>query len=319
MHLIRWSRPLHRRTDKVMRAFRLLLNLLSASGRPRPETPGKMVRRDALKVLLSLAAGGAVLPFYARWVEPNWIQVQSLRIRIPGLDPAFHGMTVVHTSDLHLDGVWGTPERLASWVERIQALRPDAVVVTGDWVTTTAGLKVLERAAPVLARLRAPMGVFGVLGNHDHWADPHAVRQALRAAGVRELKNETHVWEIGRARLALVGLDDPWSRPPRWEEVARLAPNGMPAIILVHEPDFADQVARLGRFSLQLSGHSHGGQVKIPGVGAPFLPLHGQKYPEGLYRIGRMTLYTNRGLGMVPPRIRLFARPEITHITLAAW
>ncbi len=273
-------------------------------------------RRDVLKVLLGMALGSAVVPVYARWGEPGWVEIRRVRIRIPGLDPAFRGMRIAHLSDLHLDGVWGTLDRLRSWIARTRALQPDAVVVTGDWVTGHRDLDLLEAAVPVLAGLRARMGVFGVLGNHDHWSDPRRVRDLVRAAGIRELKDDVHVWELGRARLALAGIDDPWSRPPKWDQVARLAPRGMPSIILVHEPDFADQVARLGVFALQLSGHSHGGQVKIPGLGPLALPLHGMKYPEGLYRIGNMTLYTNRGLGMVPPRIRFLCRPEITLITL---
>jgi len=157
-----------------------------------------------------------------------------------------------------------------------------------------------------------------VLGNHDHWAAAWQVRRSLERAGIRELRNQGHLWQRARARLALVGVDDAWERQADWAAAREAVPPGVPAILLLHEPDFADQVAEMGVFSLQLSGHSHGGQVKLPGLGPLILPPYGAKYPEGRYQVGSLTLYTNRGLGMIMPQVRLFCPPEITVIELVA-
>ncbi len=285
-------------------------------GFPEGASYVRLGRREALRLMLSAVASVATLPFYARWIEPGWVEVVHVRIPLPGLPRNFHGFRLVHLSDLHFDGVWGARRRLPRWLDLVEGLRPHAIVITGDWVTGLEGLPEMEAALPWLRRLRAPEGVFTVLGNHDYWADASGVRRLLALAGIRELRNQVHVWERGRSRLALAGVDDAWSGNPDWQAVREAVPPGVPAILLVHEPDFADHVATLEVFGLQLSGHSHGGQVKLPGWGPPFLPRFGQKYPEGLYHIGGLILYTNRGLGVVPPRIRLLCRPEMTLVEL---
>ncbi len=288
------------------------------SKRRDPKTPAsRFSRRDALRLFLGAAAAVGTTPLYARWIEPGWVDVRQIRISLPNLPEAFHGFRIVQLSDLHFDGVWGASRFLPRWLQWVERLRPHAVVITGDWITSWEGIAEMEDALPWLQRLQAPEGVFSVLGNHDHWVAASEVRRLLARAGIRELRNQVHVWKRGRARLALAGVDDAWSGEPDWDAVRDAVPPGVPAIFLVHEPDFADYVADLKVFALQLSGHSHGGQVKLPGWGPPLLPRFGQKYPEGLYRVGGMTLYTNRGLGVVPPRIRLFCRPEITLVELA--
>ncbi len=278
----------------------------------------RISRRDFLRLVIAGLTAGLSLPVYSHWVEPAWIEITHLRIPLPGLDAAFHGFRLVHVSDLHMDETWGTSRRLAHWVQRILSLRPDAVVITGDWVSGMTGVVSLQESVAELSRLRAPEGVFTVLGNHDHWAAAWQVRRSLERAGIRELRNQGHLWQRGRARLALVGVDDAWERQADWAAAREAVPPGVPAILLLHEPDFADQVAEMGVFSLQLSGHSHGGQVKLPGLGPLILPPYGAKYPEGRYQVGSLTLYTNRGLGMIMPQVRLFCPPEITVIELVA-
>ena len=126
--------------------------------------------------------------------------------------------------------------------------------------------------------------------------------------------------ERGGALLHVAGLDDVWEDKHRLDRVLDILPGEGGSILLAHEPDIADEVAATGRFDLQISGHSHGGQVVIPLVGPPRLPPYGQKYPLGHYRIGPegMHLYTTRGIGMIRPYVRFNCRPEITVYTLAA-
>ena len=116
--------------------------------------------------------------------------------------------------------------------------------------------------------------------------------------------------------LAIAGVDDVWAGQDNLEQVVASLPREGSRILLVHEPDFADQSAATKAFDLELSGHAHGGQIKLPFIGAPKLPPYGQKYPFGLYDVEEMKHYTGRGVGMVSPRVRFNARPEVTLITL---
>lgn len=279
-------------------------------------------RRAMLKHAVHLALGTAVLGVgglaYARSVEPEWIEVTRLRLRLPRLAPAFRGYRLVQISDIHMDG-WMTPERLAGVVRLGNAQQPDLVTLTGDYVTHGYRRRRRERHVDLARRLgglRARDGVVGVLGNHDHWSSADFARQSLREAGVVELSNRVHRIRRGDAILHMAGVDDYWTGHARLDMVLRQLPADGAAILLAHEPDFADESAPTGRFDLQISGHSHGGQVRLPLLGAPVLPPYGQKYPMGLYRVGSMLQYTNRGVGMLSPRVRLNCRPEITVYTL---
>jgi predicted MPP superfamily phosphohydrolase len=130
------------------------------------------------------------------------------------------------------------------------------------------------------------------------------------------LSNEVYTLSQDGEELHIAGVDDIWEKQDRLDLVLEKLPDAGAAILLAHEPDFADQSADTGRFDLQLSGHSHGGQVVIPFVGAPLLPYLGMKYPSGLYRVGTMWQYTNRGVGMARLKVRFNCRPEITVFTL---
>jgi predicted MPP superfamily phosphohydrolase len=167
-----------------------------------------------------------------------------------------------------------------------------------------------------LASLNAKYGIFAVLGNHDLWTDAVVVRAGLEREGVPVLVNQGVTLSVGRDNIYLAGLDDAWSGQPDLSAALDGSATDIPVILLAHEPDVADISALDGRVSLQLSGHSHGGQVRLPGVGAPILPYLGQKYEQGVYRVNNMWVYTNRGLGVIPPPVRLNCPPEITEITL---
>jgi predicted MPP superfamily phosphohydrolase len=278
---------------------------------------GRATRR---RTLLGAALGGAFLGGlgYAREVEPAAVEVVPVSLVLPRLDARFDGYRIAHVSDLHADG-WMTPGRVLELVHLVNAEEPDLVAFTGD-LATYSWLRSLIRHVPGLAaplrRLRAPDGALAVLGNHDHESNPQVVRRTLAAAGMYELCNTVLTLRRRGAMLHLCGVDSALKGVPRLDPVLKSLPEESAAVLLAHEPDFADESAATGRFDLQLSGHSHGGQVRLPVLGPqPYLPKLGRRYVDGLYRVGGMFLYTNRGLGN-HPRFRFNCRPEITIVTL---
>ena len=165
----------------------------------------------------------------------------------------------------------------------------------------------------MLAQVRARAGIVGCLGNHDLGTDPAYVSAVLESHGISVLRNRSIPLEREGARLWLAGLDDVLEGKPDLTLALKGVPAAEPVVLLAHEPDFADYVAHA---DLQLSGHSHGGQIRIPLLGAPYLPAMGRKYPRGLRQIGPLSLYTNVGLGTIVVPMRLDCPPEVTLITL---
>ena len=259
-----------------------------------------------------LCAAGAV---YAREVEPRWIEVKTVELLLPRLAPEFDGYRIVQFGDLHLDD-WPDPARLARVIKTVNRQRPDLVAITGDFASYSARRLDEELLVGALRRLSARDGVISILGNHDYLTDVNLVRRCVREGGVKELLNDAHTLRRGEARLHVAGIDDVMEGRSRLDLVLGRLPEEGAAILLAHEPDFADVASATGRFDLQLSGHSHGGQVRVPLLTRIVLPPFSQRYPRGLHRVGGMALYTNRGLGTVHARLRFLCRPEITVFTL---
>ena len=188
------------------------------------------------------------------------------------------------------------------------------MVITGDFVDEAADQPIDELIAG-LQTLQPP--TLAVLGNHDHRSGAAQVRQALTASGVQVLRNRVHILQRGAAQLNFAGLgDQAWGDDDLDALLDQLPPQGC-AILLAHEPDIADIATASERFALQLSGHTHGGQVRLPLLKrAHVLPGWGQHYPGGLARVGGLTVYTNRGLGMIRPWLRFNCRPELTLLEL---
>ncbi|HEY3378218.1 MAG TPA: metallophosphoesterase [Armatimonadota bacterium] len=268
-----------------------------------------------LGVLLLLLAGilDAVV------IEPRWVEVHRFEVLLPRLPRAFDGLTVVQLTDIHYKR--GLERRYyRRVVEMTNRLHPDLIVLTGDYVTVY--WDDVRQCAQLLSGLHAPLGVYAILGNHDYAPGKLPVLQALRAAGITVLVNQSTPMQRGNARLWLVGLDDtmtPLARPDL-HAALRDVPADDAKILLVHEPDYADVAAHYP-IDLQLSGHSHGGMVWLPWLGAPHLPWGAHQYPRGLNHIGALTEYTSRGVGGLPlivVPLRFNDRPEITVITLRA-
>ncbi len=272
-------------------------------------------------ILGTLAMVGAGTWAYSFFVEPRWFRVIRHELTLPRLDPAFDGYRVLHLSDLHVDNVTLSRERLHDLATRLNPLEPDLVVITGD-IVTHLGRRFGRQAAEGLVSFEAADGKIAVLGNHDHWTAPDHVTAMLEKNEVRVLRNAVHTLRRGDALLHIAGVDDAYERADDLPAVLAQLPDAGAAVLLVHEPDFANVSAATGRFDLQLSGHSHGGQVCWPGGRPIWLPNMGQQYPAGLYALetgsGRMWLFTSRGTGSLTPNVRFNCRPEVTIVTLRA-
>jgi len=280
---------------------------------------GKLTRRDFLKLLKVgatdlglLAAGGAGWSYL---VEPNWVKTETVNLNLPRLTPEFLGIRIAQVSDIHMGG-WMNAERLQRIVDIVIDQKPDLLLLTGDFLIghlfDATSEQHLQDLIKILSPLAKSIPSFGILGNHDYWTNPGAVREMLKSTGIMDLTNSVITLSRGSEKLHLCGVDDIWEGDVRLEDVLARLPDNDSAILLAHEPDFADISAGTGRFDLQVSGHSHGGQVVFPFYGPPILPYLGQKYPSGLYQVGNMLQYTSRGVGMIDPPVRFNCPPEIT-------
>jgi uncharacterized protein len=205
----------------------------------------------------------------------------------------------------------------------VNGLQPDLVVVTGDFVTSRGrprravalqAAKVIEPCALLLAQIRARSGILAALGNHDVDTDAAHIVEVLQSHDIQVLRNRSVPLEREGKRLWLCGVDDILHGKPKLDLALKGIPPEEPVVLLAHEPDWADYVAN-HPVDLQLSGHSHGGQIRIPFMGAPYLPLLARKYPWDC-DCGRLALYTNVGIGTIEVPMRLDCPPEVTLITL---
>ncbi len=267
--------------------------------------------------LIQVSLIGCILLFlgsiYAHKIEPLWFEVTQIEINLPHLDRAFAGYRIVQISDLHV-GDRLDRAHLDTIMETVNAQKPDLVVITGDHVSRLPRQHV--ELLDTFAKLHPRDRTIAILGNHDVYNDPQPIRQALQQAHVTLLENSVYTLNRDHAMLHIAGVGDVYAQQDQLDRVlAQLPPTGA-AIMLAHEPDFADEVAATGRFGLQLSGHSHGGQIQLPFYQG-YLPEYSRKYPIGRYQVGEMIQYTNRGLGTVKIYMRFNCRPEISVFTLS--
>jgi len=276
------------------------------------------MRRNLLELLgvvpdsILLTIGGIDWGFIG---GPNGFRVETVKLRLKRLARVFSGLRLAQISDIHM-GSWMDLNRFQRVAELIIAQKPDLLLLTGDFLVgrgfTDASKQAINDLRTVLSPLAASIPSFAVLGNHDYWTNPAAIREMLAFAGITDLTNTVFTFTREGENLHLCGVDDVRAGDVRLHDViAQLNDNGA-ALLLAHEPDFADTSAATGKFDLQISGHTHGGQVVIPFLGAPILPALGKKYPSGLYEVGDMFQYTNRGVGTDRLAIRINCPAEIT-------
>ena len=261
---------------------------------------------------VGLGAAGWV---YGRYVEPNWIEVVRHELPIADLPAALDGFRIVQMTDFHL---W--PHTKVSHVRRavkmVQRLKPDMVALTGDYVCFDSSA--IYALAPELAKIESRYGIFAVLGNHDvdrRFPETRGIiEDGLEKSGIPLLVNERVELDNG---LVIAGLDEMFDGQPNLTQTLDGVSAESPVILLMHQPDYADHACRDPRVKVQLSGHTHGGQIRPPLIQPLYLPYYGRKYVIGLHKVGEMWLKINRGIGLAyfgPARFR--CRPEITELVL---
>lgn len=253
-------------------------------------------------------------------IEPNRPRLVRKEIALRRWPSRLDGFTIALLSDFHYDP-YCSVHPIHSAVEIVNGLHPDLIALTGDFISVpqfgppAKGAEDAEPCAAVLRKMQAPQGVWSVLGNHDADSDSDRVTGALKAVGISTLSNKSSAIEKGGARFWLAGVDDVLQGLPDLPSALRGIPTQEAVVMMVHEPDYADQVAEYP-VDLQLSGHTHGGQVRVPFMRPLILPPLAKKYVWGLFKIRELTLYTNAGIGTVNLPVRWNCPPEITLITL---
>lgn len=269
---------------------------------------------------IAAGAGPAALGVDSVLIAPNRPKVVRLDIHLRRWPERLSGFTIALLSDFHYDPYFSI-HPIQSSIGIVNALQPQLIVLTGDFVSVpffgdpAKAAADADPCAAILKNLKAPHGTWAVMGNHDAFTDPDRVTGALQEQGIPVLSNKSTTIEVDGARFWLGGVEDVLGKTADLDATLRNVPQNEPTVLMVHEPDYADRVAR-HPVDLQVSGHSHGGQVRLPFLPPFYLPDLAKKYVWGLYKIGGLTLYTNPGLGTVGVPARLNCPPEITLLTI---
>lgn len=281
------------------------------------KSPSQLTRRDVLKLTAASAAtvGLGVLG-YGCAVRQS-VEVSRVEVKLANLPPAFDGLTIAQLTDIH-HGIFTGAEYVARCVQIVNDLKPDLIALTGDF--TYGGKGYVAPCAEVLSGLRARIGTYAVLGNHDYYVGASSVAVALKQAGCAVMIDKLDRLELRGDKLWLVGVDDFYYGTTNLNQLLREVPREAARVVLSHNPDFVEEfVAKSERADLMISGHTHGGQVRFPLAGAPHITsAYGQRYAVGLNRNGAMQVYTSRGLGTILLPTRVDCPPEIVLFTLKA-
>lgn len=239
------------------------------------------------------------------------MEITEHTVAVPHLPPALQGLRVAHLTDFHRSRQTAD-QQLRQGVAAANAAKPDLILLTGDYVSSDP--RDIAPCAHILSALQAPLGVFAILGNHDYYTDGKAVKRALTDLGFHLLLNQSQRLPNG---LRIVGLDDDrYHHTDVHKAFQEVAPNE-PTLVMAHNPALIEQM--MEKECIVFSGHTHGGQVRVPVLTKREIRRIGAKhYAQGWYTVGKARLYVNRGLGQVGIPLRLFCRPELALFTLTS-
>ena len=271
-------------------------------------------RRNALRLM---TGGIAACLAEGLWIEPSNLSVTYQDIRCRKLPPGLDGLRLALLADFHFRPDHDA-ELVAATIAEIKRQKPDIILLGGDFVDSRP--EVLTPLLQQLENLSAPHGVFAVLGNHDGWnASRDTFRRAFEKTGIGFLINDNTRLNIRGESIAIAGTDFVWRGQPDPGRTLKGIPANTPVIAMVHEPDYFDVMACQRDILLQVSGHTHGGQCRLPFLGwTPYTVEHGKKYTYGAFSSGDSQLFVTRGVGTTGPRVRFGCPPELAILTLRA-
>jgi predicted MPP superfamily phosphohydrolase len=270
-------------------------------------------RRSFLK-FSALTGGTVLIASYPFFIERSLVQINYYRIPIPRLPPAFEGFTIVQLTDLHY-GPLVSLQQMKRVIEKANSIPRDMILCTGDYIHERNSRNQIDTIWPLLSTLRAPYGVLSVLGNHDHWGNTKRSIYWLNRTG-QNLRHQIRKLERRGQSLWFVGAGDLWEDHISIDHLMKPVPKDDCRIVLAHNPDSADTILEL-KPDLIISGHTHGGQVNLPFIGTPVLPVKNKNYSFGLKRsIENIPVFISRGIGWAIYPVRFNCFPEIAVLTL---
>ncbi len=278
-----------------------------------PTTRRQFLFRAASAGIVALAADSVLL-------EPNHPRIVRKDFFLPRWPERLNGLTIALLSDFHYDP-WFSIHPLRAAIDMVNSLRPDLIALAGDFVSVPLigsrrkAALASEPCAHLLRQMTAPLGLWAIMGNHDVDTDRKHITRALQAENIQVLVNQSQAIERDGARFWLAGVNDALAKTADLSKTLHGIPIDEPVILLAHEPDFADEASRFP-VDLQLSGHSHGGQIRFPLLPPLYLPQLAKKYILGTYQVGPLPLYTTAGLGTIGIPARLNCPPEVTLLTM---
>lgn len=255
----------------------------------------------------------ALLSSYPFLIERNIVQVNRYRVPVAGLPPSFNGFTLAHLTDLH-HGPLVSDAFIRNVVHKTNSLKADAIVCTGDYVHADNTRNETDRVWPILSSLTAREGVYAVLGNHDHWADYDRSMSWLQRTG-QDVRHQCKAIYRGRERILIGGSGDYWEDELGIDKAFANSDRDDCRVLLSHNPDAIDTDFHTP-VALVISGHTHGGQVVIPFLGPPKLPVKNKRYSSGLISTRNTRLFISRGIGWAIYPVRFNCYPEIALLEL---
>ncbi|MFZ3589460.1 metallophosphoesterase [Bacillus sp. DJP31] len=278
-------------------------------------------RRGFLKKAYRLTIGAILASTfgytYSRYIEPKQMEINHLDLLSPKIPKNFDGIRILQFSDTHI-GHYYDKKQFTKLIQKINELEPDLVLFTGDLIDAPHTYQGANELVPLLVSINAPLGKFSIYGNHDHGGyGTETYKHIMDHSGFKLLMNSFESVTILDEQIVVAGLDDYMLGRPDFEQTLGDIEKGIFTIFLAHEPDVA-KISHSYPIQVQLSGHSHGGQIQLPFYGPLVTPPFATEYIEGFYKIGQepLTLYVNRGLGTTRVPFRFLSKPEITLFTL---
>ncbi|HLR80154.1 MAG TPA: metallophosphoesterase [Bacillota bacterium] len=276
------------------------------------------IKRSIGSLLALLGLSGGTY-YYAREIEPWLLDIKQEQLSSDKIPEAFNDFKIVQFSDTHI-GYHYTIEQFSELVDTINAQNPDLILFTGDLVDEPHTYKWDQDIIEILQHLQAKHGKYWIYGNHDHGGyGTDIVKNVMDQAEFTLLQNKHTTIEIDNQHIVLAGIDDVMLGKPNLEETLTNANPNLYTLLLAHEPDYADNTVHFP-VDIQLSGHSHGGQVRLPFIGHLYTPLYAHKYVQGkhTFQDGKLILFVNRGIGTTRLPYRFLCKPEIHSFTLKA-